>query len=144
MSQSEASEISVTKTFNAPVEKVFAYFTDPALLRRWHTPLPSTPPVILVDLSVGGSYRFEMTDPEGKVHVAVGKYLEIVPEEKLVFSWKWEGAPGPDTTVTVLFHAKGDSTEVSLHHTGFADKETMGHHAQGWEALLGNLANALS
>ena len=137
------NEFTITKRFDAPAEKVFAYFTDPELLARWHTPNLSVAPSMAVDLTVGGSYRFEMTDPEGNVHVAVGRYLEIVPDRKLVFTWAWEGTSNPATTVTVLFEPKGNATEVSLHHAGFADSDTLMHHRQGWKALLAHLTEAL-
>jgi uncharacterized protein YndB with AHSA1/START domain len=138
------NEFTITRLFNARIEKVFAYFTDPELLSLWHTPNPDVEPVMAVDLSVGGSYRFEMTDPAGQVHVAVGTYRQIQPNEKLVFTWKWEGSPHPDTVVTIHFREAGESTEITLHHTGFTDTGTIDHHNQGWIALFGNLEQTLA
>ena len=144
MSESEKlKSFSVNKLFNAPVSTVFSFFTDPKLLALWHTPVPSIAPAISVDLKVGGSYRFVMTDTEGSVHVAIGVYKEIIAQQKLVFSWQWENGPHPETTVTVLFRDLGGKTEVTLNHEGFVDQDVLGHHNRGWQALLGNLALVL-
>jgi uncharacterized protein YndB with AHSA1/START domain len=141
-SNSENS-ISVIKKLNAPIERVFAHFTDPDLLALWHNPNQVHTPEISVDLQVGGAYRFEMKDMESKTHVAVGTYIEIIPNEKLVFSWQWEDGPHPETQVTVLFKTNDSGTEVELIHEGFTDQEVMGHHNQGWNGLLGNLEKEL-
>ena len=60
-----------------------------------------------VDLRVGGNYRIEMTRPDGQSHVAIGQYHEIEEPNKLVYSWRWEDAEGPDTMITVNLEQNG-------------------------------------
>ena len=134
-----ANTLTITKTIQAPASTVFSYFTDPELLAKWHSPNLKSPPVMEVELTVGGEYRFSMHDMEGNNHVAIGIYKEIIANKKLVFTWRWENGPHPDTTVTVLFKDKGKATEIELIHEGFIDGDVKAHHNQGWNALLGNL-----
>ena len=138
------NSLQVKKIFSAPIEIVFAHFTKAELLSTWHSPNLTIPPKLNLDLKVGGAYRIEMIDADGDVHIVVGIYKEIVPNQKLVYSWKWEGGTHPETTVTVLFTTLGDSTEVELIHAGFVDDEVKGHHNQGWNGLLSKLANVLT
>jgi uncharacterized protein YndB with AHSA1/START domain len=79
-----------------------------------------------------------MRGPDG-VHVVGGVYRVIEPPAKLVYTWKWEESPMPDSTVTVEFHDRGKSTEVVLRHEGLTDAESRGRHEHGWNACLDNL-----
>lgn len=143
--KTDASQsLTIKKKINAPAKKVFSYFTDPALLAKWHAPNLKMPPAIAIDLKVGGQYRFAMHDMEGNIHVVIGVYKEIVAGKKLVFTWRWENGPHPDTTVTVLFKDMGNATEIELIQEGFIDDSVKTHHHQGWIALLGNLETLLA
>jgi uncharacterized protein YndB with AHSA1/START domain len=132
-------KVTISRIFKAPVAVVFAHFTDPLLLQLWHNPMRASAPSISVTAKAGGSFRIAMTDRDGAVHVAFGVYKEFIPDRKLVFTWQWENAAHPATTVTVLFKALGAQTEVTLCHEGFSDQDTAGRHAQGWNAMLHNL-----
>ena len=95
-----------------------------------------------VDLRVGGGYRLAMHDPgSGDTHVVRGEYTEVVPPERLVYTWTWEhDSPGSaGSVVTVVFRDDGPRTTVQLTHTGFADAAAVARHEHGWQAVMDTL-----
>jgi uncharacterized protein YndB with AHSA1/START domain len=94
-----------------------------------------------IDPRPGGVHRVLIAGQ----HQASGKYLEIVPKEKVVFTFGWdqEGHPIPpgSTTIEITLHPEGDKTRVRLVHRDLPE-EAIGDHGQGWEHYLGRLAIA--
>jgi uncharacterized protein YndB with AHSA1/START domain len=135
--------LSLEHTFEAPREAVFAAWTDPEVLRRWWAAGPDwDTPEAAVDLRVGGRYRLAMHDPgSGDVHVVGGEYTEVLPPERLVYTWTWEhDSPGSaGSVVTVVFRDDGTRTTVLLTHTGFADAAAVARHEHGWAAVMDSL-----
>ena len=92
----------------------------------------------------GGSFRIGMRGPDGETVYAIGEYREVTPPERLVFTWVWEGDDDfPETVVTVEFHERGGSTEITLVHDGLLDEESRARHEQGWVDILEKLEPAL-
>jgi uncharacterized protein YndB with AHSA1/START domain len=140
---STENSLVIKRTFAASAERVFAAWTRPELLKQWMGPGPVTVSEAEVDLSVGGAYRLVMHDPKGDTHIPSGTYEEIVPNEKLVFNWTWANVEEV-TRVTVELREIGDNeTELTLTHTGFAEKEARDHHEEGWNGCLDKLPPAL-
>jgi uncharacterized protein YndB with AHSA1/START domain len=121
-------ELVITRIFNAPKELVFKVWTEPEHIKNWWGPKPFTAPRAEVDLRVGGEYLYVMRTPEGQdLPPFQGKFIEVVPNEKIVFSidafhqaevWKARigHKVGPDVDfstlqsfVTVLFEVAGDN-----------------------------------
>lgn len=127
----------IRRTFNAPRAKVFEAWTNPEQLKHWFSPNDAfVISIATVDLKVGGTYHIGMKPPDREsLHVATGVYREIIPPEKLVFSWSWEGEP-LDTLVTVEFRDLGNATEVMLKHEYFPDAQTRDKHSEGWTGCL--------
>ena len=107
-------------------------------------------PVAEVDLRVGGGFRVVMLGEDGARHEVSGRYLELVPERKLVFDWAWAGTPERVSRVTVLIEPDGRGSELTLRHAQFADEAARDGHRRGWtgsmaklEALLGLLGRFL-
>ena len=95
----------LVRHFKAPPERIFAAFTEKALMQSWYGPEPMTVPHCEVDARVGGKYRIEMHAASGSVHIVTGEFKEIVAPERLVFSWGWLNGAGrnPETLVTLTF-----------------------------------------
>ena len=101
-------------------------------------------------LRVGGSFRNLMcvsdgacdTATEMKEYEHTGKYLEIIPPEKLVFTWSSPFVT--NSRVTVELKAQGDSTEVWITHDLLETEELRQSHNKGWGSCLGNLEAFLS
>jgi uncharacterized protein YndB with AHSA1/START domain len=90
-------ELVLSRLIDASREKLFRAWTDPALLKQWFAPLPYTTPVAEIDLRPGGANLMVMRGPEGNEFPNRGVYLEVVPNERLVFTDAytkgWEPAP---------------------------------------------------
>jgi uncharacterized protein YndB with AHSA1/START domain len=138
-------ELIVNRTFNAPRERVFRAWTEAAELDRWFGPMTDAIVTTSVDLRVGGAYRIEMRRPDGQVFSAHGVYREILPPERLVFTWIGCGGPEPveDTLVTLEFFEAGDKTQVTLTHQNFTSLEMRNRHEQGWRGSFDRLELAL-
>lgn len=99
-------ELVVTRVFRAPARLVFEAWTTPELLLKWWTPKSFGIAFVSceVDARTGGSYRFVFTHPDFPEPMAFfGKYLEVVPNQKIVWTNE-EGPEGSVTTVTLVEH----------------------------------------
>ena len=92
-----------------------------------------------IDPRPGGTYRVLV----GGKNPGVGEYVEVVPNEKVVFTFGWEQEGNPirpgSTTVEISLHPEGEKTRVRLTHRGLPD-DAVGDHTQGWDHYLGRLA----
>src|SRR5579862_8777631 len=86
-------EIVVTRLINAPREKVYKAFTDPKQLIKWWGPYGFPNKNAELDVKPGGKWRIEQQMPTGEVQSFSGVYKEVVPNEKLVWSFVWGGRP---------------------------------------------------
>ncbi len=121
----------------APPERVFEFFVDPDQMIRWMG-VDAT-----LDPHPGGVYRVNVTGRD----VARGEYVDVVPHERVVFTWGWEDETNPvrpgSTTVEVTLEPDGGNTIVWLRHLGLPGGPD-DPHAQGWEHYLGRLVLAVS
>ncbi len=141
-------ELVLTRLIDAPREKVFRAWTDPALLKQWFAPLPYTTPVAELDVRPGGANLIVMRSPEGQDMPNRGVYLEVVPNERLVFTdaytEAWEPSEKPFMTAILTFADEGGKTRYTARvlHWTVADREAhekMGFH-QGWGQCADQLA----
>ena len=141
-------ELVLTRIIDAPRAKVFKAWTDPELLRQWFAPLPYTTPVAELDVRPGGANLIVMRDPQGNDLPNRGVYLEVVPNERLVFTdaftKAWEPSSKPFMTVILTFEDVGGKTRYTarVRHWTVADREThekMGFH-KGWGLCTDQLA----
>ncbi len=137
------NSIVITRVFAAPAERIFAAWTETELLKQWMGPGPVTVSIAEVDLTVGGSYTLVMNDPKGATHIPSGTYEEIVPNEKLAFSWKWATSEEVTHVAIELRKIDDDETELTLTHTGFAEAGVRDHHEEGWNGCLDKLPSVL-
>lgn len=137
----KAESLELTRTIAAPRAKVFEAWTDPEILKQWHAPGDYTVPVAEAEVRVGGRYRIRMQAPDKDIsHTVGGEYKEVVPTEKLVYTWQWEDDADEvgETLVTVEFRDNGESTDLSIKHERLPTEDARAKHSQGW---LGSLAN---
>jgi uncharacterized protein YndB with AHSA1/START domain len=108
-------EFVVTRTFNGPARLVFEAWTKPELLKLWWAPKSMGVPLLSceADVRVGGSYRFVFGHDASKTMAFFGKYLEVTPHSRLVWTNE-EGDAGAAVT-TVTFEEKGGKTLLVLH-----------------------------
>jgi uncharacterized protein YndB with AHSA1/START domain len=87
------TQILITREFDAPRHLVYRAYTEPELIRRWWSGKRGEVTIAEVDLRVGGTWRYVMTANEGFVVAFHGTFREIVPDERLVNTEVYEGAP---------------------------------------------------
>ncbi|WP_018150331.1 SRPBCC family protein [Leeia oryzae] len=140
-------ELVLTRLIHAPREKVYRAWTEPELLKQWFTPRPYTTPVVEVDVRPGGASRIIMRAPDGNEFPNHGVYLEVVPNEKLVFTdaytSAWEPSEKPFMTVVLTFEDVNGDTRYTARvmHWTVADREMheqMGFHP-GWDQATDQL-----
>lgn len=122
------------RVFAAPADRVFGLLTEPTALAKWWGPHGFSTPEVQIDLRVGGSYRFTMQPPEGEAFHLSGEFVEVQAPSALSFTFRWD-EPVPDdreTVVDLSLDSLGDRTKVTMTQTGFATKERLELHRDGW------------
>jgi uncharacterized protein YndB with AHSA1/START domain len=111
-------QILITREFDAPKHLVFEAFTTPELVRRWWHANRGEMTVAEIDLRVGGKWRYVMVTDRGFEVAFHGEYREIVPNERLVSTEVFEGAPAAEgeegTLNTTTFVEKAGRTTVTI------------------------------
>lgn len=149
--QPEIPTVVVRRTLNAPRDKVFRAWTEPAMLHRWFTPAGYTLAGAEVDLRVGGAYSLAMQPPDAPMYRHGGTYREIDPPSRLVFTWvienqACEGSQDVtcETLVTIELSPRGDATELVLTHELLPTEQARTGHAAAWNSCLDSLATVLA
>ncbi|MGE3333530.1 MAG: SRPBCC family protein [Rhodospirillaceae bacterium] len=135
-------DLVLEKVINAPKEKLYRCWTEPELMMKWFTPKPWTTVRVERDLRAGGACLVVMRSPEGQEFPNPGVYLEVVPNEKIVFTDAftagWVPKDGaPFFVAEVTFEDAGDGKTryraVARHWTAESrdQHDKMGFH-QGW------------
>jgi uncharacterized protein YndB with AHSA1/START domain len=108
-------EILITREFDAPRDLVYRAWTTPELVRRWWSGRRGEMTVVEMDVRVGGAWRYVMIASGGHEVGFHGEYREIVPDERLVWTEVYEGAPdGEPALVTATFSEQDGRTTLSL------------------------------
>ncbi len=131
--------LNITEHFAAPLARVFAAWTDASNLQRWFGPDDMQVPEVLADVRPGGRYKIVLQEANGQQHIVIGEYRDVVPNERLAFTWQWEGSEAV-TLVEIAFKAiDANHTELSLMHTQFDTADARDMHGKGWRACLASL-----
>jgi uncharacterized protein YndB with AHSA1/START domain len=138
------TRLEISRTIDAPRDKVYRAFADPAKLARWFAPGPLTATVNTYDLRAGGTFEVDMADPEGAIHKATGTFHTVEPGRKVVMDWRWADDPDapkePGIVTVTLEDAPGGKTKVTLVHERLPNKQAVDSHTQGWTGCLDKLA----
>jgi uncharacterized protein YndB with AHSA1/START domain len=130
-----AEAVVIERTFNAPVARVWQALTDVEQMRQWYFDLKEFKP------EVGFEFEF-IVEHEGMKYHHLCKITEVIPQKKLVYTWRYKGHEG-DSLVTFELFADGDKTRLKLTHEGletfpktpsFARKNFM----EGWTQIIGS------
>jgi uncharacterized protein YndB with AHSA1/START domain len=85
-----------------------------------------------------------MQTPNGEEHDVGGVYRDVIPNEKLVFTWAWKSTPERESLVTITFKSDGTGTLMTLTHEQFFDEDARDRHNHGWEGSLVKLEKYLA
>lgn len=133
--------LTLKRRLNAPPAKVYAAWTDPQKIMLWFGPSQTIGESVRaeMDLRVGGRYRASFRTADGEYHEVGGVYREIVPNEKLVFTWAWHSTPERESQVTVSLKPDAAGTLLTLHHEQLFDQAAADGHRNGWTGTLDKL-----
>ena len=131
--------LTLHRTIGAPVETVYAAWTDPDQLRRWFAPDDAVVARAIAETRIGGRFLIEMRGRDGGKWVTRGLYREVVPNRRLVHTWCWEGSDD-ESLVTVEFEpGEAGTTRLTVTHSRLASTEAGNNHERGWIGCLAKL-----
>ncbi len=137
-----AGTVRLHRVLRAPPERVYRAFLDPDALARWLPPHGFTGKVSRLDARVGGSYRMSFTNfTTGQSHAFGGEYLELVPDERLRYTDRFDdpNLPGEMTT-TVSLAKVSCGTELDVVQEGIPVVIPTEACYLGWQESLAHLA----
>ena len=105
-------EIVMTRVFDAPRELVFKTYTDPKLLPQWWG-IGGTTTVDKMDVRPGGLWRYIQHDDSGNQYAFSGVYQDVVPPERLTYTFEFEAMPGHVLLETILFEEQDGKTKLT-------------------------------
>jgi len=142
----ERPSLTLTRRFRARPEKVWSAWTDPEKLIAWFCTTKAEPGSMRaeLDVRVGGRYRISFDMESGEHSEVAGVYREVVPNEKLVFSWAWHSTAERESLVTVSIKPDGAGSLMVFTHEQFFDEQARDNHAKGWNELFAQLESLLA
>jgi uncharacterized protein YndB with AHSA1/START domain len=137
--------LTLTRRFGAAPEKVYAAWADPQKLVQWFGPAAVEEGSVKadIDLRVGGRYRISFS-ANGDYNEVGGVYREVVPNQRLVFSWAWHSTPERESLVTISIKPDGSGSLLIFNHAQFVDTKARDNHERGWTEFLGKLESYLA
>ncbi|HLZ04188.1 MAG TPA: SRPBCC domain-containing protein [Bradyrhizobium sp.] len=142
----ERPSLALTRRIRARPEKVYAAWTEPQNLVRWFGPASAKPGTLHADLDVrvGGRYRIQFEKNDGEYCEVGGLYRDVVPNERLQFTWAWHSTPERESLVTIEFKLEAGGTLLVFNHAQFVDETARDNHARGWNELFAKLDEFVS
>ena len=136
--------LTLKRRLKAPPTKVYGAWTEPDKLTKWFGPAGAETLEAETDARVGGRFHVLMRTADGELHGVSGIYREVVPDERLVFTWAWRTTPDRESLVTVTLKGDGDGTLLTLLHEQFFDEEARDRHNEGWSGALDKLVELVA
>jgi uncharacterized protein YndB with AHSA1/START domain len=140
--------LTITRTFEAPRDLVWREWTEPERFADWYGGTEFEVPIasVSMDVTPGGSLRFLMIVPGGSREIAwKGKYIEVEPPERLVFTISDQPGDGPYEEISVVLTDLGDGrTEMRLQQRGRMAPDQYRRAEQGWGKFLDRIDERLA
>lgn len=132
-----AFELSITRTFDAPVALVFSIWSSREHMLQWWGPKNFTTKEVELDFRVGGTYRACIVSQAGRESWMRGTFREIAKERRIVMTFNWEERDDlpVDTLITVTFTEEGGKTVQHFHQAPFPSAASRDDHTQGWSSF---------
>jgi uncharacterized protein YndB with AHSA1/START domain len=143
-------EATTSAVIAAPVDAVWRAYVEPDLFARWWGPAELTSKIERLEPVAGGSWRVVHIDPDGNEYAFRGVYHDVVPHERVTFTFEFEGMPGHVCLETHTFEAVDGGTKLTQHAVfqSIADRDGMAEsgmeqHAPVAMAQLQEVAQSL-
>lgn len=131
--------LTLVRRINAPPARVWAAITRPDLMLQWWGPDAGPTLSVVADVRPGGRFSVVFRLLSGEEHNPTGIYQEVVPEERLAFTWDLPGTPEPPSLVTFRLESFEGGTLLTLSHARLPDEAARASHEKGWNGLLDKL-----
>ncbi len=134
--------LDITRVINAPRDRVYEAWTDPAQLKEWFGPENVQTRDLIADARVGGRFRWRLINSEGEEMTVSGEYRELQPGKKIVFTWQWQDDEDWEehtSIVTVELDDAEGGTELRLIHEQLPNEQSRDGHTRGWNSALDKL-----
>lgn len=141
----QSSIVEQWKFIRASRADIFAAWTNAERLKAWFGPATMICTSAEVDARIGGAYSIGVTPkgvPEAPEASATGRYIKIVPNQLLQFTWEPTWHAGELSRVTVSLESAPGGTDVTIRHEGFA-ADAIPNYKEGWIACLNKLASSV-
>lgn len=138
--------LTITRLFHAPRELVWRTWTDPKHAINWWGPRDYPARAIEMDVRVGGRWRHCLRSTETGADLwHGGVFREVVKNERLVFTFKWDedGERGEESLVTITFADEGGKTRMTFRQEPFVSADEREGHGEGWSSAFDRLDDAL-
>src|SRR5262249_23301838 len=116
MSAATAPSLTLVRRIKASAQAVYDALTDPAQIACWWAPPEVKVLEPHTDLRVGGRYRIRLLGADGIERELSGVYRDLIPNQRIAFTWLWSDEPDPSSLVTIDLKADGDAVELTLTH----------------------------
>jgi uncharacterized protein YndB with AHSA1/START domain len=146
MAEAENLSLEIKRFIRASRDRVYSVWNDPAQLKKWLGPENVKTRNLIADARVGGQFRWDLTDQEGKEITISGEYRELESGKKIVFTWRLEEDEdwkNHSSIVTVEFFDREGGTEIRLTHKKLPNEASRDDHTQGWNSVLDKLERFL-
>ena len=135
------TSLTLVRRIKARPSIVFDAITTAEGIAQWWG--PDAGPVLIAeaDPRKGGRYRVRFRKLDGTEHESSGEFLEVVPPERVVMSWRWEGGREDpnESRVEIVLRLIPEGTEITFTHSLLRDDETRRSHEEGWTGALDKL-----
>jgi len=146
LSKPDARELVIARVINVPRALVFKMWTDPRHAKHWWGPKDYPATRMSMDARPGGKWRNCLTSTaDGRDLWQHGVFREVVPPERLAFTFVWEeeGGRGIETLVTVTFEEIDGKTRLTLRQSPFQSDGERDGHGYGWNSTFDRLEEHL-
>jgi uncharacterized protein YndB with AHSA1/START domain len=130
-------EIQMSRTFDAPRALVFEAFSSAEHIKNWWGGRSASMPVCEMDFRAGGAWRYVTRDPEGREDGFRGEFREIVPPERITWTFEYEGMPGHVTVETMVFSEHEGRTTITTNSVFDSVEDRDGMLQSGMESGAG-------
>ena len=138
--RSTRPSLTIVRRVRTSPERLFAHWTDPALMRLWFCPGEAVLRSVETEPRLGGRFRIVMQEgSDGEIYDVSGTYREYDPPRRIVFTWAWITMPERESLVTIELAPVAEGTELTLTHSRFADEQARDSHRDGWTETLAKL-----
>lgn len=142
----EILKVELHRDLDAPRERVFEAFTDPALVAQWWGPDDDLTDGADIDARQGGRYVVNMSGQNGEDFSMRGEIVELSPPHRIVirFTRTFEDGSSRSTLLTLTLEEKGTGSRLTLLHTGFANMAIRDGFFGGWGHSVVRLAELVA